>query len=376
MNYTTIEAKTYEEAVKIARQKYGENLRILSRRDKQKKGFLGLGLSTSCEIVCFGANSADENEKQEEKKEDFLLKTFEQEAKTPNPRNIPIIERAVEKPVVEVVENTEKTDELLSYAQSLLKGNDFSENYIEKRLEELKIQLQKALPTVPSKKEIEINLFDQILGSVEFDYKNRTAPAGPLVFFGQEACGKTTVMAKVAVHYSKQFFEEERKTVSLLSLFPKSGEDRQLTQLANALNVNVTTCNEENEFKKTVEELSEGNLILIDAENSSRLKSAFDSGNFSNFIFTLVVPATMKYSDLILFADRFKAFKISSLIVSMADLTGTIGNILSFSSEKKIPMLFYTDGNQIPKDFKIANASFIASKLKGFSVDLNQILQV
>ena len=53
MNYITIVAPTYEDAVRSAREQYGERIRIHSRKDVVEKGFLGLGKRRHCELTCF-----------------------------------------------------------------------------------------------------------------------------------------------------------------------------------------------------------------------------------------------------------------------------------------------------------------------------------
>ena len=53
MNYITIVAPTYEDAVRSAREQYGDRIRIHSRKDVVEKGFLGLGKRRHCELTCF-----------------------------------------------------------------------------------------------------------------------------------------------------------------------------------------------------------------------------------------------------------------------------------------------------------------------------------
>lgn len=103
MDYITIVASTYEEAVKKARSQYGDKLRIHSRKDVVTKGFLGIGKSKHCELTCFLANDMSSDKRvdssyttkdstpkdnltiDENDTEEADIKRFEQEAKTPDP---------------------------------------------------------------------------------------------------------------------------------------------------------------------------------------------------------------------------------------------------------------------------------------------------
>ena len=57
VDYITIVAPTYEEAVRKARDQYGDRLRIHSRKDVVSKGFLGITKSRYCELTCFLAGN-------------------------------------------------------------------------------------------------------------------------------------------------------------------------------------------------------------------------------------------------------------------------------------------------------------------------------
>ena len=363
MNYITIEARTYEEAVKKAHQQYGDRLRIHSRRDRQARGFLGLGVSRSCEIICFLADDgtvpakpAKESRETEEKKE---LLRFEQEAKTPDPRK-PALEREV--PTVSV-------EPLAEHAVRILENNDFSQQYIQWMKSDVVKQLEKALPAVPSQKDVETTLADRIIGSVDIDYADQTNLPHMFVMLGSENSGKTTTMAKIAALFAD-------KSISLISISNNPGTADQLSKLGSALNRPYKVCSDSQEFADAVNEFSSSDVIMVDiAAPDEIISKVFSSVNTSDYAFVLTVPATMKYSDIMLLVNRYKAYHIKALAVTMLDQTGTIGNVISVSRDKFIPLLFFTDGRRIPRDLKRASASVIAENLKGFSIDLSTLLQ-
>ena len=107
VDYITIVAPTYEEAVRKARDQYGDRLRIHSRKDVVSKGFLGITKSKHCELTCFlageqGSGLVDVPREREEavssskdssvsskasgdEIEEADIRRFELEAKTPDP---------------------------------------------------------------------------------------------------------------------------------------------------------------------------------------------------------------------------------------------------------------------------------------------------
>lgn len=360
MNYITIEARTYEEAVKKAHQQYGDRLRIHSRRDKQARGFLGLGVSHSCEITCFLADDETEPVKKKEESREVTEKKellrFEQEAKTPDPR----------KPAPEV---SVSFDVLTEPALRILEKNDFSHQYIQWMKGEVVKQLEKALPAVPSQKDVETTLADRIIGSADIDYADQANLPHYLVMLGLDGSGKTTTMAKIAALFAD-------KHISLVSLSNNPATAEQLAKLGTALNRPYRVCSNAEEYSQALEEFSSSDVVLIDTDMPDDLMSGvFSSVNTSEYAFVLTVPATMKYSDLVLLVNRYKAYNIKALAVTMLDKTGTIGNIISISRDKLLPLLFFTDGKRIPRDLKRASASLIAEYLKGFSIDISTLLQ-
>lgn len=375
MNYITIEARTYEEAVKKAHKQYGERLRIHSRRDKQARGFLGLGVSRSCEIICFladdGSEEADKTDRQDsnEKKE---LMTFEQEARTPDPRK-------ADRPAAAVMESEPDpavSEALVRHVVRILEKNDFSPKYIEWMTGEINKQLEKALPAVPTEKEIEMTLFDRIIGSVEIDYKDQTGLPHAVVLLGPEGCGKTTTMAKMAALFG------DRSTV-MVSLSRNPNAADQLSRLGTALEKPFRHCAGEEDFRNVMEEFASTDVILVDTGGASpkdgepdqHLMSLFSATGRGKFSFVLVVPATMKYSDIDAMVSLNGLYQLRAVILTMADQSGTIGNVISICRDRMLPLLYVTDGKRIPRDIRRASASFVAENLKGFSIDISKLLR-
>ena len=236
MNYITIVAPTYEDAVKSAREQYGDRIRIHSRKDVVEKGFLGIGRKRHCELTCFLADGEgpktvktevheskpaqrDSSEMIREKEDERDMKRFEREAYTPDPdSNTPDPALEPDEPVVlddiPVEQTHEETpapapepepkvekdplEDLMKHARSVLSMNDFSEDYIRWIVSDLRKQLEPALPAVPSKNEFELLIVDRIVSSVDIDHNSQLHP--PRIFALVGPTGRESTHIQVLTH--------------------------------------------------------------------------------------------------------------------------------------------------------------------------------
>ncbi|MCR5760971.1 MAG: hypothetical protein K6F82_03085 [Sphaerochaetaceae bacterium] len=384
MNYITVQAKTYEEALKKARHQYGDRLRILSRKDITKPGFMGLGHVVSCEITCFLTGEEEKPVSSiipEEKEDTKLIKTFENEAKTPNPDDlrkatVPEEETTVE----EAIEQEEKTvnkeaiseiEALLEDVKQILIKNDFTSYYIKFLMDKVKEQAMRALPDVPSKSDIQTAVLDQIAGSLKII--KETASSRITAFIGPEGSGKSTTLGKVSLMLVKN----QGCKVGVINLHGE-GTPSDLTQrICQAGKIPYFEASDASSLKAAIQSLNDVEYIFIDTEGQKLSQSSSDRAMVSalkdcgeEIRYVLVLSSAMKYSDMDASSVLFYPFEISSMAVTCTDKTLTIGNAVSFSYEKKIPMEFIAYGRGIPKDFKSIAVSDVITRIKGFTRSL------
>ena len=422
MNYITIVAPTYEEAARKAREQYGDKIRIHSRKDVVVKGFLGFGKKKHCELTCFLAEESPSKlevaetktpvvEKVEPKasaqdsEEEADIKRFEKEAQTPDPvsgkyrdeevkPNVEPVQKAEEvepeveekmEPVAQVepagkAEN--KLEALLKHAQALLYENDFSSDYIDWILADLKSQLELALPAVPSREEFELLIVDRIVGSVEIDHNSQLHPPRIFVLVGPTGVGKTTTIAKIAAIYGTVPPVEIRKKVSIITMDSfRVGAYEQIESFGQALNIPVYRADDEAGFFEALEKTQDYELVLIDTigrsprdtELNLKMRTMLNVPDKKNLKCYLTISASMKRNDLNQVFEQFKSYGICSVIVTKADETSTIGNILSICHSKNLPLLFVTDGQMVPRDIHKASSAFMLSLLRGFNLDFNSL---
>lgn len=420
MNVITIVAPSYEEAVKEAREQYGDRIRIHSRKDVVTSGFLGIGKKRHCELTCFlveepaakksAAPETQETAPSQEKSAEQLrreaeeerdMRRFEKEAYTPDPESntpdpalepeeeIPPVEAAEEIPDQEEEPEEQQPEEkkdpiepLLRHARSILAMNDFSDSYIDWIVRDLKMQLEAALPAVPTRNEFELLIVDRIVGSVEIDHNSQLHPPKVFALVGPTGVGKTTTIAKIAAIYGTLPPEEMRKNVKIITMDSfRVGAYEQIESFGKALNIPVLRADDEAGFYEALEKADDAELILIDTigrsprdnELNVKLQTMLNVPDRKNTRCYLAVSASMKKIDIDRVFEQFRMFNIVSVIVTKADETQTIGNILSICHDRHVPLLFITDGQMVPRDIHKASSAFVLSLLKGFNMDFNSL---
>ncbi len=354
MQYLTITENTYEDAVRKARELYGDGIRIHSRRDYTTSGGLFTRKVKKCEITCYLPTNYEPSEG---RKRD--LNEFEKEARTPDPRTLTEQERL----------NTEihrNGDSLLkTKAESLLDMNHIEGPFRERIL---------SLVDTQSEEKVKRSLTEAIINNTLIDYQTQAHPDHAMVFIGPTGTGKTTTLAKVA-HLAKR----DGRRVAIISLDSyRVGAYEQIKAFGDALGVPVALCRAEDEVILALERFNWYDLVLVDTMGISnkdvelglKLRGLLSQFKRVRTSFVFVSSPSMKEEDLTDHFERYKEYKPSSLIATKLDETETIGNILSFSYKVKLPLLFLTDGQKVPDDIEKASTSSVLDHLKGFGLDI------
>ena len=241
MQYYTVVAESYESALNKARELYGNDIRINSRRDYYTRGGLFTRREPRCEIVCYLAEGTGKKKKVTDEKD---MTEFEKEARTPDPSSLSKSERLD----TEIYREKEMSD-AEKEARRLLEANHITEPLFSKLLENL-----------PEDKDPRIVLPDRIISLSGVDYTRQVHPKRFVVFIGPTGSGKTTTLAKTAYLYAKS-----GKRVAVISLDTyRVGAYEQIKAFGDALSIPVAMAGAEDELVSAYESFSWKDVIFID----------------------------------------------------------------------------------------------------------------
>lgn len=378
MKYITIVAKDFESAVKKAREEYGSQLRIHSRRDTfLRRGLLGLKKVPHVELTCYLVESSlleDGADTKSKKKEEEKKEEIQEEKKEE------VVHEQEKKEIVEAPLPTMR-ETLLQHADDVLTKNQFSANCIAiiKALIGEELDGQK---TFPSKEEFELMVVDKIVSLITIDHESLLHPPHFFILLGPTGTGKTTTIAKIGALYSLQSEDEYHRSVHFVTLDDyRIGALEQLKAFGDSLNIEVDLARGEQDMYRIIKKTTDVDVVLVDTVGRSPKDKELLFR--MNTMLSLIAPddkkmyialsGSMKSEDIISSIEMYSQYPLQSIIITKVDETKSIGNIISVAYEKNLPLLFFTDGQHVPIDIHKASAASLLSLLKGFSLDFESM---
>jgi len=185
---------------------------------------------------------------------------------------------------------------------------------------------------------------------------------------GPPGAGKTSTLVKLAVNYG---LTSPRPTLLLSIDNHRIAAAEQLSAFAAILGVAFQTVSTVAALAQTIEENRGKDLIFIDTPGLSFADLDSSSG-LAHFLCTrpdigtqLVVPASMKPSDLTRVIDGFVAFQPQRLLFTRLDETGALGPLFNEAVRTGKPLSFFGNGQRIPEDLEEARAERLVQTILG-----------
>lgn len=185
---------------------------------------------------------------------------------------------------------------------------------------------------------------------------------------GPPGCGKTTTLAKLAATYG---LTSRRPTQILSADVYRIGAADQLRSYAAILGVGIQVLETTIALSQALEEHRHKELVLIDTAGLAR-NDMEDATELARFLSThpeidthLVLPASMKPSDLTRVVERFECFHPGKLLFTHLDETEHFGALVSEASRTGKPISFLCSGQQVPEDLAEASRPLIAGLVLG-----------
>ncbi len=188
---------------------------------------------------------------------------------------------------------------------------------------------------------------------------------GIIGFVGPTGSGKTTTLAKLAAKYAQKYGPEQVAIITIDSYRIAAYE--QLATYAKIIGCAVGRAQSSQELSQLLYQLRNKSLILIDTAGFSQrderlveqLKQFEGAGNEKVKLY-LTLPAGSQYSLLNETTKTYASADLKGCIFTKLDECYSLGEALSTVIENDLPLSYVTDGQRVPEDIKLANASNLA----------------
>jgi flagellar biosynthesis protein FlhF len=258
--------------------------------------------------------------------------------------------------------------------EELFDLNDFSPSYRETIFD--RIRKECSLETLEDFEALQDAALEMIGESVSV-FREKPSPRPPrlMILLGPTGVGKTTTIAKLAAVYALPNSGKRPLRVRMITIDSlRIGARNQIEAYGEIMGIPVAYVDSHDELRKTVALFSEDvDLILVDTFGKSP-RDAVKLGEMKQILDAcggraephLTIAAAVKTSDLQDILRQFEPFGYKSVIITKMDETMRIGNVISVLAEKKKSISFITTGQTVPTDIQRADVVQLLCGLDGF----------
>ncbi|SFV60962.1 Flagellar biosynthesis protein FlhF [hydrothermal vent metagenome] len=263
-------------------------------------------------------------------------------------------------------EEIQKEDSVISEVKALFMKKGISARWLDEMFHTLI-----GTEVVEEKSLLVSYLLEEIDEALKIQEEDLSTPK-VMMLVGPTGVGKTTTIAKLAARYA--YLLDKPYRVALLNLDSyKVGAIEQLEHYADIMQIEHLTVSSVEGFKEKLEALAEYDVVLIDTAGMS----PYDTQKFIRtveFVNTeserkievdLVLSATVKYEDMEDIYKNFSFLNLDSVIISKFDETKHFGTLLNFMLLYKLPMSYFSVGQEVPDDLLLANKEYLLERFIG-----------
>ena len=367
------QAETEKEAILLAQNELGKDAIVMNIKTMNPKGIFKMFRKSKVEVTAaidekeegtfkVQMKQAEEASKQEEKKKEEKEVTLEgkkEEKESAIEEKLNNLAKMIEKEMelkkessIKEKEGEEEKKEENKEAEKKDSKEDYNRAMIElvqKQLMDHEVEQEFAreiVKDIENKKDVKLKI-DDVLANVYqrivlklgqpdmIELEHNTGNGPKLIYFiGPTGVGKTTTIAKIA---SKLKLEKKAKVALITADTYRIAAVEQIRTYANILSIPIKVVYEPEEIKKTIEEFSDYDLILVDTagrshkneEQCNDLKSLLEASKDYKQEIYLVLSAATKYRDLVKITETYSKITNYKLIFTKLDETGCLGNILN-----------------------------------------------
>lgn len=187
-----------------------------------------------------------------------------------------------------------------------------------------------------------------------------------VIFIGPTGVGKTTTLAKIAAVFSLKY---DAKVGLITEDTYRIGAVEQLKIYADILGIPLEVVYDPGEIADTLEKMNGFDLILVDTagknpsdksyhKNLEKLISASGAGEVH-----LVISSTTDYPTALRILESYSFIKDYKILFTKLDECDRLGNILNLKMATKMPLSYFTYGQNVADDLMPANHSYILERL-------------
>ncbi len=186
------------------------------------------------------------------------------------------------------------------------------------------------------------------------------------VFVGPTGVGKTTTLAKLAARYS--IFQNEKVGLITIDHY-RIGAVEQLRTYSEIVDVPLEVVMSLSDMKRALQKLEHCDRVLVDTAGKGT-GNQVQIGELAGYIkeipgaeIHLVVSATTRWQDVSYVAGNFSRLGYNRLTVTKIDETRSLGAVWNAVYYAGVPLVYLTNGQNVPDDLKIARELNMPSKL-------------
>ena len=208
----------------------------------------------------------------------------------------------------------------------------------------------------------------QLISQLPVNGSDVVDKGGIFALVGPTGVGKTTTIAKLAARYVLQHGADKVALVTT-DTYRIAAHD-QLRSLARILRVPVRIVDEANPLDQVLRNLRNCSLVLIDTagfrHGDPHLKAQLKSLVAIPAIKTYLVMSCNSQAQMLKASvHAYGAARLQGCILTKLDETASMGEALGVVMQSRLPIVYTTDGQDIPKNIDVARAHPLVSRAVG-----------
>lgn len=189
-------------------------------------------------------------------------------------------------------------------------------------------------------------------------FKLKKCGGQKIAFLGPTGAGKTSTLVKLATAVSLT----GRYEVGIINLdTERIGASAQLRTFGEISGIEVLDAKGKRSFRQALAQMKDKDLILIDCPGIGH-KTSFLIHELADTLYGVsgletyfVFPAPTKAKDLLSLFEIYAPLRVEGFIVTKMDEATSVGNVLSVAYTTKLPLCYFSVGQEVPGSLKAAS---------------------